>query len=500
MASAAAAAATEALPLAVYDWPEERSADGWWRADPLARAYCRPCGVYGCHRHHEKAAALPSAPINDPSRRGTGRTEAPAWCWPCRLRPGDAAAVTAAVAAQVDVYGEWEVAALSVAVDLVGTDPCRLALLLGPGICCGIVAVQVREWLRGGAAPNVQPPSPRYFNRVPPAVDEVSDDGGRNGDGEERRAVPRPGAQEGAPTAERTERFPFVPCGHAGPCSADRCRCAAEGVPCEATCGCGRTRWAWAAPPAASARGGGGGGTPTGLCPRRVHCTCTPSGRRGGGAACTPGGGAKLCPCVAALRECDPDACGACGAGLSVERRRERAALAALPLGSGGGGGASPSSLSLRACANVAVQLRLRVPTVLGRSTVAGFGLFAAAPLRRHAFVGEYVGEVLDKRKAGRRDDLYLEVGTSYFFDFAYATVMDATLKGNKTRMINHQRVKPPLVVSMVAVRGDNRIAFVTSRAVRPAEELFFHYGKSYDKLLRKQHRVRLLPARGGGD
>ncbi|KAK1863295.1 hypothetical protein I4F81_005853 [Pyropia yezoensis] len=212
VASAAAAAATEALPLAVYDWPEERSADGWWRADPLARAYCRPCGVYGCHRHHEKAAALPSAPINDPSRRG--------------------------------------------------------------------------------------------------------------------------------------------------------------------------------------------------LCPRRVHCTCTPSGRRGGGAACTPGGGAKLCPCVAALRECDPDACGACGAGLSVERRRERAALAALPLGSGGGGGASPSSLSLRACANVAVQLRLRVPTVLGRSTVAGFGLFAAAPLRRHAFVGEYVGEVLDKRKAGRRDDL----------------------------------------------------------------------------------------------
>lgn len=475
-AMAAAHKAVEKLQPAEYDWPRAHGDVGWWVADPLARAYCRSCGVYGCRRHDSAVAAAPSGLIPDPSRMGGGRTDAPPWCEPCRLRSADALAVAEAMANARAVWGSWEEAGLPAAVDLVGTDACRLALLLGPGLCCGVVASIVHRWLRVNGRVNGPAPSPRYADRQPPDADEM----------------PQHTPSQSDDDLSTSRLLPFVPCGHAGACTPERCRCAALNVPCEAACGCGRTRWTWSAPVS--------GRPPAGLCPRRIFCLCLPIARRAG-AVCVAGGNSTSinCPCVKATRECDPDACGGCGAGLALDRHAEQAQLSPPP--PGGYSPAAAGTPSLRPCVNLAIQLRLRSPTVLGRSTVAGFGLFAAVPLRANDFVGEYVGEVLDKAGESTRDALYDAVGTSYLFDFAHEAVVDATLVGNKTRMINHKKNAAPLSVGIKSVRGDNRIAFYARVAVLPGKELFFNYGENYDIRLKQQKKDRkalLMAGRGG--
>lgn len=153
--------------------------------------------------------------------------------------------------------------------------------------------------------------------------------------------------------------------------------------------------------------------------------------------------------------------------------------------GSGSGGGA-PAAAPRRACRNVAVQAGVRAATAVGRSRVAGYGLFTTAAIRQGEYVGEYAGEVLGVAAANSRDSRYAALGTSYLFSLGDGREIDATLAGNKTRMINHApEEEASLAVRAVAVRGEPRIALTARVAAPRGTELFFYYGKSYDERLR---------------
>lgn len=74
------------------------------------------------------------------------------------------------------------------------------------------------------------------------------------------------------------------------------------------------------------------------------------------------------------------------------------------------------------------------------KSPIHDWGLFATAPILRHDFVIEYLGESIRQQVANRREREYEQsgIGSSYLFRVDDDMVVDATVKGNLARFINH--------------------------------------------------------------
>ena len=67
-------------------------------------------------------------------------------------------------------------------------------------------------------------------------------------------------------------------------------------------------------------------------------------------------------------------------------------------------------------------------------------GLFAEEPIAEGELVIEYVGELIRARIADMRESRYeqIGIGSSYLFRIDEANVIDATMRGNQARFINH--------------------------------------------------------------
>jgi len=291
----------------------------------------------------------------------------------------------------------------------------------------------------------------------------------------------------------------YRPCMHSGPCVDDRCSCVRNALPCEKYCGCSGTRWiaGGAGRPrgATSALSGAAGGSETAagssLCRQRTWCTCRPP------ASCSTGD----CPCFRVDRECDPDACLSCGAhwhplsgvdgtilqsgrrgggrtgrglhGAATVEPAPRDGVGLVQSGLSGGG----TSVGTRRCRNVQLQVGLRPRLLLGPSAAHGLGVFAGEEVAEGAFVGEYTGEVLSLTEARIRGRTYDAADMSFLFRTTKTVVLDAMYCGNRTKFINHSAASPNLEVKLLSVCGDIRVAFFATSALRPGEELFFHYG-----------------------
>jgi SET domain-containing protein len=74
------------------------------------------------------------------------------------------------------------------------------------------------------------------------------------------------------------------------------------------------------------------------------------------------------------------------------------------------------------------------------KSRIHDWGLFATKPILRHDFVIEYLGESIRQQVANRREREYEQsgIGSSYLFRVDDDMVVDATVKGNLARFINH--------------------------------------------------------------
>ncbi len=129
-------------------------------------------------------------------------------------------------------------------------------------------------------------------------------------------------------------------------------------------------------------------------------------------------------------------------------------------------------------------------------STRHGLGVYATAPIRRHALVIEYAGEVITHAEAERR---YPTSGAAELPEHTYVLqldddrVVDANVHGNDARFINHA-CDPNLEPITI---GD-QVWLVALRAIAAGEELGYDYAIELDE----RHTPvlkRRFPCRCGG-
>jgi len=229
----------------------------------------------------------------------------------------------------------------------------------------------------------------------------------------------------------------YLPCECLGQCSADTCSCLERGTFCERFCNCGPK------------------------CPNEFPgCQCDTTTR----ATCRT----RACPCYAAARECIPDKCKRCC---------KTADAVMLPIRQKYGFVDPTEHVNMPdwPCENMKLQLRQKEHVCLGKSDVAGWGVFILHGAKKGDFIGEYVGELISQEEADTRGTVYDQNKCSYLFNLNSDWVIDAQNRGNKLRFANHS-LTPNVEPRVVAVNGDNRLAMFACRDIAPGEELFFNY------------------------
>lgn len=104
----------------------------------------------------------------------------------------------------------------------------------------------------------------------------------------------------------------------------------------------------------------------------------------------------------------------------------------------------------------------------VGRSRLAGLGLFAARRIRPGTRVVEYVGPRLTRVEALAR-------GGRYLFELDDDCYVDGSARSNVARYANHS-----CAPNCAVLREDGRIWYVTIATVEPGEELTLNYGSEY--------------------
>jgi hypothetical protein len=204
-----------------------------------------------------------------------------------------------------------------------------------------------------------------------------------------KRPIPPPGLfkpkwwESNTSTVNWEKQKPFIPCSHTGNCVDAKCRCFRENVTCEKTCKCPST------------------------CNRRFpgcRCAFTPGKR-----ICSTVAG---CICKKFRRECDADLCGNCGATeiLDPVNRYDEELLE-------------------DGCNNVGIQRGVPKKTLLGRSEVHGFGLYAGQDMRKDDVIGEYTGEILSVGESARREIVYVYQKNMYLFQLNKGDTKNLTIK-----------------------------------------------------------------------
>uniref|UniRef100_A0A663FBK7 [histone H3]-lysine(9) N-methyltransferase n=1 Tax=Aquila chrysaetos chrysaetos TaxID=223781 RepID=A0A663FBK7_AQUCH len=134
-----------------------------------------------------------------------------------------------------------------------------------------------------------------------------------------------------------------------------------------------------------------------------------------------------------------------------------------------------------RSCKNRVVQSGIKVRLQLYRTAKMGWGVRALQAIPPGTFICEYVGELISDAEADVRED------DSYLFDLdnkdGEVYCIDARYYGNVSRFINHLCDPNIIPVRVFMLHQDlrfPRIAFFSSRAIRPGEELGFDYGDRF--------------------
>lgn len=109
-----------------------------------------------------------------------------------------------------------------------------------------------------------------------------------------------------------------------------------------------------------------------------------------------------------------------------------------------------------------------------------GCGVFAQQRIASCGFVGEYTGVVREREKKPPKDSVYL-VRYPVWGSERKKFLLDAELKGNFTRFINHSTT-PNLSLQSVYWRGIPRMILIALKEILPGEQLTFDYGDLFWK------------------
>jgi SET domain-containing protein len=104
----------------------------------------------------------------------------------------------------------------------------------------------------------------------------------------------------------------------------------------------------------------------------------------------------------------------------------------------------------------------------VGRSLIAGQGLFAAADIPHDTHIIEYTGEKISTRESHRR----LAQGNAYIFRLNYRYAIDGEALENLARYINHS-CDPNCASDKIA----GRLWIIAIRDIQAGEELTYNYG-----------------------
>ena len=110
------------------------------------------------------------------------------------------------------------------------------------------------------------------------------------------------------------------------------------------------------------------------------------------------------------------------------------------------------------------MQVRVRV----GKSRIAGQGLFTLQEIQKDTRILPYIGERISKKESVKR----LTQGNVYIFTFSDQYDIDGQVLGNAARYINHS-CAPNCEVEITR----RRIWIAARRAIRAGEELSYNYG-----------------------
>jgi len=147
---------------------------------------------------------------------------------------------------------------------------------------------------------------------------------------------------------------------------------------------------------------------------------------------------------------------------------------------------------SRTATAAKASAARPERPYVVRRSAIHGRGVFAARTIRRGTDIIEYRGERITMKEADRRppsdpDNPY----HTFLFELDDGRVIDASVRGNAARWINHScapNCEP-------YEDDDGRIFIAARRTIRKGEELAYDYrlniGGRITKAMREAYACR---------
>ncbi|XP_060519038.1 variant-silencing SET domain-containing protein [Cylas formicarius] len=128
-------------------------------------------------------------------------------------------------------------------------------------------------------------------------------------------------------------------------------------------------------------------------------------------------------------------------------------------------------------CTNKRFQKGQFAPVEVFKTEKKGLGLRAAANIPYGEFILEYVGEVLDPDEFDKRAEVYSEDKNihHYFMSLRADAIIDATVKGNISRFINHS-CDPNAETQKWTVNGELRIGFFSTRTILAGEEVTFDY------------------------
>ena len=124
------------------------------------------------------------------------------------------------------------------------------------------------------------------------------------------------------------------------------------------------------------------------------------------------------------------------------------------------------------------------------RSLIHGRGVFAATEIPRGTVVIEYKGKrmSLDAALEGPDSDPD-DPAHTFLFELDDGRVIDASVRGNAARWINHS-CAPNCVTSE---DDDGRVFIEAKRRIRPGEELTYDYRLSVDGRLTKKERAQYV-------
>ncbi|BET00611.1 RNA polymerase II [Nesidiocoris tenuis] len=110
------------------------------------------------------------------------------------------------------------------------------------------------------------------------------------------------------------------------------------------------------------------------------------------------------------------------------------------------------------------------------RSDIHGRGLFCLRDIESGEMVIEYAGEVIRSTLTDMRERFYTDKGIGcYMFRIDDKSVIDATMKGNAARFINHS-CEPNCYSKVVDIFGKKRIVIFALRKIIQGEELTYDY------------------------